>query len=265
MHIRRAAGRRAVRALVALALCGCALAGVVAWVSSSGKSVLELRLAEEGSPAVMTDWWIAESHEGYLALAMFFLLLGALVAGATVAGAEWRHNTVTTLLTWEPRRLRLHGSLSAAAAILGFVISLVLQVVFLAAFLPAVIAHGTSEGTDGSFWAGLVVAMTRTSAVTAAAAVLAVALATLARNTAFAVIAVFAWMAVIENVVRSVEPPLGRWLWGENLVTVLTWSRIDDNDAGTPPLLALAVLSTYCAAIVVAGAVTFSRRDVAGS
>lgn len=265
MQMRRAASRRAVRALIALALCGCVLAGVVAWVGSSGKSVLELRLAEEGSPAVMTDWWIAESHEGYLAVGMFFLLLGALVAGATVAGAEWRHNTVTTVLTWEPRRLRLHGSLCAVAAIVGFVVSLMLQVVLLAAFVPAVVAHGTTEGADVSFWVGLVVAMTRTSAITAVAAVLAVALATLARNTAFAVIAVLAWMAVVENVIRSLEPSLGRWLWGENLVTVLTWSRLEDNDAATAPPVAFAVLFAYCAVIVAAGALSFSRRDVAGS
>lgn len=213
----------------------------------------------------MTDWWIADSHEGFLVAAMFFLLIGTLVGGATVAGAEWRHNTITTLLTWEPRRLRLHGALSASAAILGFFISLVLQVIFLAAFLPAVFAHGTTDGAGASFWAGLAVAMTRTSAVTAAAALLAVALATLARNTAFAVIAVFAWMAVVENVIRGLEPALGRWLWGENLVTVLTWSQIEDNDAATTPLVALSILSAYCAALVAAGALSFSRRDIAGS
>ena len=36
-----------------------------------------------------------------------FLVVGALFAGASVAGAEWRAGSMTTLLTWEPRRVRV--------------------------------------------------------------------------------------------------------------------------------------------------------------
>lgn len=265
MEIRRALHRRAVRVLIALAVLGCAVAGIVSWFGSRGKTVAELRFGEEGHPAVMTDWWIANANEGYLAAAMFFLVLGAFFGGATVAGGEWRHGTVTTLLTWEPRRFRLHGARSAGAAILAFVISFVLQILFLASFLPSVFAHGTTQGVDGPFWLGLVVAMTRTSAITAVAAVLAVALATAARNTAFAVIAVFAWMTVVENLIRGLKPSFAQWLWAENIGTVMTWSQLEDVEFTRGPLVAVATLLTYCAVLIGAATISFHRRDLAAA
>jgi hypothetical protein len=265
IEMRRALHRRAVRVLIAIALFGCAMAGVISFVGSSGKSVAELRFDDEGHPAIMTEWWIADANEGFLIVAVFFLLMGGLIGGATVAGGEWRHGTVTTLLTWEPRRLRLHAARSASAAILAFVISFGLQILFLASFLPAVFAHGTTEGVDGSFWAGLVVAMTRSSALTAGAALLAVALATLGRNTAFAVITVFAWMVVVENLVRGLRPSLSRWLWGENLGTVMTWGQLPDADFTRGPLVALLTLLAYGGAVVAVATVSFQRRDIAAA
>ena len=140
-------------------------------------------------------------------------------------GAEWRAGTITTVLTWEPRRLRLHSARLGSGAILAFVISFALQVVFLASFVPAVLVNGTSDGVDGSFWLSLAVVMARTSVITAAAAVLAMSLATAARNTAFAVIAMFAWIVVIEGLIRALKPSLSSWLWGETVTTVTAWSR----------------------------------------
>lgn len=265
MEMRRALHRRAVRVLILLGLLGCVMAGVVAFLGSSGKTLAELRFDDEGSPAIMTDWWIAQENEGFLIMATFFLLLGGFLAGATVAGGEWRHGTVTTLLTWEPRRLRLHSARTTSAAVLAFVISFALQIVFLASFLPAVFAHGTTDGVDGSFWTGLILAMARTAALTAAAAVLAIALATLARNTAFAVIAVFGWMAVIENLVRGLRPSLSPWLWGENLGTVMTWDQLPDVDFTRGPVLALLTLTTYTAVLMGAAAWSFQRRDLAAA
>ena len=264
-EMERALRRRAIRLLITLALLGCVLAGTVAWFGSRGKSVAELRFAEDGHPAIMTDWWIADANEGFLAIAMFFLAMGGFLGGATVAGAEWRAGTVTTLLTWEPRRFRLHASRSASAALLAFAISAGLQVLYLASFLPAVFAHGTTVGVDGSFWWGLAVAMARTSLITAASAVLAVALATAARNTAFAIITVFAWMVVIENLLRSLAPSLARWLWAENVGTVMTWAQLPDVEFTRGPLVALATLVGYCGLLVGAAAFAFHRRDVAAA
>ncbi len=264
-EMRRALHRRAVRVLIGSALLACVAAGVIAFVSSSGATATELRLEDEGHPAVMAQWWVADEADGVLALGMFFLVVGAFFGGATVAGAEWRAGTVTAVLTWEPRRVRLHAARAASAAVLAFVVSLVLQAVFLAAFLPAVFVNGTTAGTDGSFWLALVLVIARTSVITSVAAVLALSLATVGRNTAFAVITMFAWVVVVEGLIRGLRPSLSRWLWAENLAIVMTWSPLDDVDVARGPALAAATLLVYVGAVVGLAAVAFARRDVVGA
>ena len=263
VEMRRALHRRAVRVLISIALLGCVVAGVVAFATSAGKTLAELR-GEETHPAVLAEWWVAGSGgDGILGVAFFFLLLGGLFGGATVAGAEWRFGTTTTLLTWEPRRLRLHGARTASAGILAFVISYVLQILFLAAFLPSVFANGTTAGTDADWWLALVGAMARVSLLTAVASVLAVALATIGRNTAFALITVFAWLAVAENLVRGLKPSLQPWLWAENLAIVFTWAQLDGEDFNRSPTLALLTLLAYIGMVAAVGAAAFQRRDIA--
>jgi hypothetical protein len=264
-EMRRALHRRAVRVLISIALFGCAVAGVISYIGSAGKTLTELRFDDEGHPAVMSEWWIADANEGFLAVAMFFLFLGGFFGGATVAGAEWRAGTITTVLTWEPRRLRLHSARTASGFILAFVISFALQVVFLASFLPSVFLNGTTDGVGGAFWNGLAIAMVRTSAITAVAAALAIALATAARNTAFAVISMFTWLIVVENLVRGLKPSLERWLWAENLGTVMTWDQLQDVDFARGPVIASVTLLTYCAIVVGLAAISFQRRDIAGA
>ncbi len=167
------------------------------------------------------------------------------------------------MLTWEPRRLRLHGARLASGAILAFVISFGLQVVFLASFVPAVVFNGTANGVDGSFWFNLAVAVARTSLITAGAAILAMSLATAARNTAFAVISMFAWLVVVEGLIRALKPSLSSWLWGETVTTVMGWSRLDDVELARGPLLSAATLAVYLAVIVGGSAISFQRRDIA--
>ena len=262
MEMRRALHRRAVRALIAIALVGCALAGTIGYFASAGKTLAQLRLAED-SPAVMSNWWIGDDHNGILSIGMFFLFLGGFFGGATVAGGEWRAGTITTVLTWEPRRLRVHSARLGSGAILAFVISFGLQVVFLASFVPAVMLNGTTDGVDSSFWFSLVVVMARTSVITAAAAVLAASLATAARNTAFAVIAMFAWIAVAEGLIRALKPSLSGWLWGETVATVMSWSRLETVEVARGPLLSAMTLAAYLTVIVGGAAISFQRRDVA--
>ena len=264
VEMRRALHRRAVRVLILVAILGSMLAGAIAFATSAGKSVAEIR-GEETHPAVLADWWIAGGGDGMLGVAFFFLLLGGLFGGATVAGAEWRFGTITSVLTWEPRRLRVHGARCASAGLLAFAISFLLQVLFLAAFLPAVFVNGTAAGTDVHWWIALVGAVARVSLLTAVAAVLAVALATLGRNTAFALITVFAWVAVVENLVRALKPTFQPWLWGENLFIVFTWAQLEGEEFTRSPSLALATLLVYTGIIVAAGAAAFHRRDVAAA
>jgi hypothetical protein len=264
VEMRRAMHRRVVRMLIALAILGCAFAGIVAFTGSSGKSVAELHLRGATHPAVLTDWWTSGTGDSAVTIAATFLLLGGFFAGAAVAGAEWRAGTITTVLTWEPRRARLNLTRTAACGILAFVIGTALQVVFLVSFLPAVFAHGTTTGADAAWWTSLVLAIARASLLTSIAAVLAVALATLGRNTAFALAAVFAWMAVIEGAIRGLRPGWAQYLWGENLATTLSWAQMKNVDFSRGPLLALLTISLYTVVLVASATVMFQRRDIAG-
>src|SRR3954452_4474017 len=177
--MRRAMHRRAVWVLIMVALAGCVFAGVIAFTSSSGKTIAELHFHNEPHPAIVTDWWIAGRSDGAVLVASIFLLLGAAFAGAAVAGGEWRAGTITTVLTWEPRRVRLHLARTAACGIIAFLVGVALQAFFLACFLPAAIANGSTSGTDTQWWLELGMVITRAAILTSEAAMVAVALETL--------------------------------------------------------------------------------------
>jgi hypothetical protein len=265
VEMRRALRRPVVRVLILMALVGCVVGGVVAFTSSAGRSLAELHANGATHPAVMRDWWVPGGGDGALAVASFFLLLGGVIGGATVAGAEWRAGTITTMLTWESRRGRVHLARTTACAALAFLISFVLQVVFLASLLPATLVNGSTANVDASWWVSLAAGMLRTSLLAGIGATLGVALATLGRNTAFALVAAFGWVAAVEGVIRQLRPALARFLWGENLTLVLTWGRPDNVVFRRGPLLALVTVTLYASVIVAAATLVFRRRDIGGS
>ena len=94
---------------------------------------------------------------------------------------------------------------------------------------------------------------------------LGVSLATLGRNTAFALGVVFAWMAVIEGIVRGLRPAWGPSLWGESLVTTVQWARIEHTAFTRGPLASLVTVVGYSIVLVVAATLVFRRRDVAST
>ena len=64
----------------------------------------------------------------------FAIILGWLL-GASLAGAEWHAGTMATLLTWEPRRVRVLVAKLVAAGTLVFALTVVLQLLLGAALL----------------------------------------------------------------------------------------------------------------------------------
>jgi ABC-type transport system involved in multi-copper enzyme maturation permease subunit len=93
-----------------------------------------------------------------------------------------------------------------------------------------------------------------------------VALATLGRNTAFALVAVFTWIIAVEGMIRGLKPAFARFLWGENLGTILPWAQIGgDSGFRRSPALALMSVLAYTAVFVVAATLVFRRRDVAST
>lgn len=262
VEIRRALHRRVVWVLIALALTGCAAAGVIAFISSSGMAAADL--AEESHPAVMASW-ADLSEDSALLMAALFLMMGGLFGGASVTGAEWRAGTVATLLTWEPRRARAHLSRIGACALLAAAISTLLQIVWLAAFTPTAIARGITDGVDAAWWFDVATGVGRVSLLTAAAATLGASVATIGRNTAFGAMVVFGWLTVGEGILRGLRPSIANHLLAENIGTVVSWSALDGNGPARSPGVALVALLAYLAIVTGAGLVGFVRRDVTGA
>ena len=214
---------------------------------------------------MLVDWWASGKGDNAVTTAALFLLIGGFFAGAAVAGAEWRSGTITSVLTWEPRRVRLILTRTAACGICAFVVAIVLQVVFLASFLPAALVNGSTAGTTSGWWVSLALALARTALITSFASMLAVALATLGRNTAFALAAVFAWVVVIEGMIRGLRPAWAEFLWAENIATAVQWAQMKNVEFTRGPVLALGTIVFYTSVLVVAATVSFQRRDIAGT
>jgi len=263
IEARRALHRRVVWLLLGLATAGIAIAAVVTFIDSADLDLARLRTEGGLHPAVMTSWWVSGTGESTLAITAMFLAVGGLLGGAAVVGGEWKAGTVGTVLTWEPRRFRLHAARLGACALLAWLLAFALQAVFLASFLPAVAVHGSSAGADGAWALDLLGAMTRIAGLAALAAVIGGAVATVGRGTAAALAAVGVWLAVGENLVRGFRPGVARHLLFENATVVLTWADLEGDAWTRPPAVALAVVVAYGLIAAAAAGVWFRRHDVA--
>lgn len=138
-----------------------------------------------------------------------FLLVMAVVLGGSFVGAEYRSGTMENLLLWEPRRWRVITTKYAA----GFVSSAVVKIIIMAFFAGLLLLlaqfRGTYVGVDGRFWFDLLLAIGRASLMSGCFFILAMAIATLAKNTTAAVVALLGWFVVsnilIELLARQVR------------------------------------------------------------
>jgi hypothetical protein len=255
IELRRALSRRLVRVLVGLALGVTAIAGVITFIQT-GKPTPE-------APIDLVELWPASGEDAILMVTAFLLAVGGLFAGASVAGAEWRAGSMATLLTWEPRRVRVFVARMTAVLLAATVIGLVLQVVFALALLPALLAHGSTAGADAAWFRGLVAGVARGAVLTGLAATLGASLAMIGRNTAVALGAAFVYLNVLEGVLRAWKPWLGRGLISENAVIFLTDGRVADLPFTRSTVTATVTVVAYVVAIAAAAAVLFRRRDIA--
>lgn len=107
------------------------------------------------------------------------------VLGASAIGADWHTGHMTTILTWEPRRIRVLVAKVAACILMVFLLSLALQALLAATLAVDAAARGSTAGAEG--WlretAGVAV---RTSLLTTIFSGVGFALATVGRNSAAA-------------------------------------------------------------------------------
>jgi ABC-2 type transport system permease protein len=301
VEVRRYLSRRLVWVMVGLTVAGMALAGTITFIKShpldpSAERALILRVEAEHRAALEAcrngsfgfgpnDVPPGESLDAFcervighpqfvdpgfhltnlqdiyigtnaLLIAMFVVL------AASYIGAEWHAGTMTTLLTWEPRRVRVFIAKALVAAGMGFIGLLVLQAVLALVLLPAAAFRGTTLGVDATWVRSVAGLLVRGGAVAALAAAMACSLAFLGRNTAAALGIAFGYIAVVEPILRAVRPKWEPWFVFDNAAVLLLGNRFESALVPRSPLGAGLVLGTYAAAgLLVAGAL-FVRRDV---
>jgi hypothetical protein len=295
LEVRRFLARRLLRVLVALSLLGIVVAGVIVFVQSdrdlAAARALALQrqqreiqncldghfgpLPGEGDPGFdrraaceeVVGLFVEDPRFHLSSLPGIFLgtsvplIILAWVLAASFVGAEWHAGTITTWLTWEPRRVRLLIAKALAAMVCAIGITFLLQLVLGLALVPAAAVRGTMEGV-GASWAGDVAAVIGRGAVAAAlVALLGLSLAGLGRNTAAALGAGFVYLAVVENLVRGLRPQWTPWLLTDNAARFVA--------AGPPGFLpgrttlgAAVVVASYTAAVFAAALLLFRARDV---
>lgn len=296
VELRRMLARRLVRVLVVLALVGIAIAGVAVAVTSkpvvgpalvlAQQQVEEFRLGCEREVAAHPEdypanvdpeefcrenyrveffysdprFHLTALRDVFLGTA-FILVVGGWLLGASFMGAEWHAGTLATLLTWEPRRLRVFVAKFAAAAAVLFLLAVALQAILGLVLAAAAALRGTTEGADAEWLRSVSGVAVRVAGLTAMAGAMGFAIATIGRNTAAALGAGFAYLAVVEGLVRGLRPQWSRWLIGDNAGVFLT------GEAGFPPvnrspLGAAGVIAAYAGALLLAALVAFRERDV---
>ncbi len=193
---------------------------------------------------------------------VLFILM-ALIAGASFVGAEYKAGTIGTLLTWEPRRLRVLAAKLAAAAITAALIYIVLQIVISLTLWPVAVMHGTTAGADSTFYSGLALFLLRGAAVVAVAAIIGGCIATLGRNTGAALGGLLFYLIGVEYVLLSVKPAWRPWSLIQNFSALVSGAAVGFNHHVRSPAAAAVIIGGYVTASVLVTGAVFFRRDIA--
>ena len=196
-----------------------------------------------------------------LGISVIIMILLWLV-GASFIGAEWRHDTITTLLTWEPRRIRLMLAKVVAVILFSFVAALLIQALVGAVVAVSAYAFGTTAGADGEWLRDLTEQTLRIAAVGAVMGVVGFALASLGRNTAAALGVGFAYVVVVENLLRALRPQWQPWFFSDNAVIVVTADAAAFTQIDRTVVQAAVVVTGYALLLLVAAVGVFRGRDV---
>ena len=290
VEVQRIFLRRMVRVFVILAMAGALLIGIVLFFQSHADEAqiraslgqreqdlarcldgdfgrdpsksLEEYCEEDAVPASGYDdrARLADSDEVVLATSVMIVILGWVI-GASAVGAEWHTRNMTTLLTWEPRRIRVLVSKLLAAVVTVFVISMFLQAWLVVTLLPASIFRGTTEGADMAWFLDLLELMARIGFVAALSAGFGASLAFIGRNTAAALGAGFAYLAIVEGLIRGLKPAWQKWLIGDNAAIVIG-GESENLIAGRSISSAALLITVYAILLAVAAGIFFNSRDV---
>lgn len=297
-ELRRMLARPLVRAVAAAVIAAAVIAGVGVFLASHKDTIANLRSLEAGRQAAIErcvssafnpplssiaaddrrEFCASEGVPGppftfyltqltdilegveFKGSAEAFVILGFLL-GATFVGAEWQSGTMTTVLGWEPGRLRVLAAKTGIAATVVVVGVVAGQIVLGSALSPAAVFKGTVEGANAVWLLDVAGAAARVAVVSALAAVAGVSLAMIGRNTAAALGAGFVY-ALVEVFIRGFDNPAWqRWLVGENAGIFVTGRAPAPPSPEFSPSIALVLLVVSIGAIFVVATASFLKRD----
>ena len=190
-------------------------------------------------------------------------LFGLGLAGGFIAAligvmsicSEFRHGTIRTTFVFTPQRERVLLAKLMSSTALGALFGLITETLAFGTGLVILRARGvdTALSTRDLFLVGF-----GSVAVTALMAALGVGLGAVIRNQVLAVIGLVVWFMVIENIVLSVAPSVGKYF---PLAAGDALTGINADELLTAPQGGL-VLTGYVMAFFVAGLLITRRSDV---
>jgi ABC-2 type transport system permease protein len=189
-----------------------------------------------------------------------------LVVGASFAAASWQTGTISTIFTWEPRRLRWFAA-RIMVLLIGVFVMTALIVAFLSGGLAlAAMLRGSTAGVGSAWGADVLSTWLRVALAASVSGVIGGAVAAVGRHTSAALGVVFVWTAVIEGLVRGLRPLWTPWLLGENLVSFLSWQttgfQVSSQSYTITPGRAVFVILGYMAVLLALGFTLVRIRDV---
>jgi hypothetical protein len=247
VEMRRLLARRLVRVFGLLAALGIVIGGIVVFARSpSGFGLHSLHDVFAGTTAP--------------------LVLAAWVVGASAVGAEWHTGSMTTTLTWEPRRTRLLLAKVVAVLVFAFLGTLLVQAVLGLALLPA--ALGSPDvtpcfgcGPEPAWFTAAAGIAIRGAVLAAVLAALGFAIASIGRNTAASVGVGFGYLLVVEGFLAALVHWLRPVLITPNAVAFVGGQPLGEMGLSSPRASGLLILA-YAAAAVAAAVALFRVRDV---
>ncbi|CAN5273794.1 hypothetical protein BH20ACT5_BH20ACT5_21950 [soil metagenome] len=203
---------------------------------------------------------------------------GAFVIGATAIGAEWSTRVIVTLLSWEPRRLRVLGVKTAVVALLLTVVAVVAQLAWLGMGQVLARTRGSTDVPE-DFWVDFLGQGGRSVLFAVLLGLLGFGLANLIRNTGAALGIGFVYFAVLETAVRAFRPTGQPFLISDSAAALLldgghrifisgpavdteTGAFTEYSEVLLSNLRGGLTLTAYSLVLLAVGAWLFRRRDL---
>jgi hypothetical protein len=199
--------------------------------------------------------------------------MAAIVAwliGASLIGADWRAGSFATLLTWEPRRVRVMIAKAIAAVLVSFIIVMVLEGLLVGALFPSALYHGSTSvhcplpcvrfPSSSAFWRQFIYLGLRSGGLAAGAALTGFSLAAIGRNTAASLGAGFFYLAIVEGaIVGNFIPKARPWLLVRNAIVFINNTRIEAVGNRTPLQAGLITFGYALGLFIIATLITRAR------